>query len=87
MASTPKPVFPVQAPQTVDFAAQWLAVPDLGPFKNSYRAAWELFLRHVAEDAPNSASLTAAARHLQLIDACHESHRRRAWVDLPEIAG
>ncbi len=87
LANTPKPVFPVQAPQTQDFFRQWLAVPELDAFKNSYRCAWELFLRHVAEDGPNGASLTAAARHLQLIDACHDSHRRRAWVDLPAIAG
>lgn len=87
LANTPKPVFPVAAPQTMDFAAQWLAVPELDPFKNSYRVAWEAFLRHIAEEAPNTASLTAAARHLQLIDACHESHRERRWVALPEIAG
>jgi predicted dehydrogenase len=85
LANTPKPVFPVQAPQAMDFHAQWADVPDLVPFKNSYRQAWEAYLRHVAEDAPNGASLTQAARALQLIEACHESHNTRRWVALPPI--
>lgn len=85
LANTPKPFFPVQAPQTMDFRSQWAEVPEMVPFKNSYRQAWEAFLRHVAEDAPNTASLLQAARGLQLIEACHRSHAERRWVDLPEL--
>ena len=29
LANTPKPVFPVQAPQTMDFRSQWAEVPDM----------------------------------------------------------
>lgn len=87
LANTPKPVFPVQAPQTMDFRSQWAEVPDMVPFKNSYRQAWELYLRHIAEDAPNTASLAQAARGLQLIEACHESHDARRWVNLPALEG
>jgi len=86
LANTPKPVFPVQAPQTIDFRTTWAEVPELTPFKNSYRQAWEGFLRHVVEDAPNTASLLQAARGLQLIEACHESHRDRRWVPLEPMA-
>ncbi|MBK1659463.1 Gfo/Idh/MocA family protein [Paracraurococcus ruber] len=85
LANTPKPVFPVQAPQAMDFRSQWAEVPEMQPFKNSYRQAWEAFLRHVAEDAPNTASLLQAVRGLQLIEACHRSHEERRWVDLPEL--
>ena len=85
LANTPKPVFPVQAPQTIDFRDTWAEVPELVPFKNSYRQAWEAFLRHIAEDAPNTASLLQAARGLQLIEACHASHQQRRWVDLPKM--
>ena len=87
LENTPKPVFPVQAPQTMDFRSQWAEVPDMVPFKNSYRQAWELYLRHIAEDAPNTASLAQAARGLQLIEACHESHDARRWVNLPALEG
>jgi predicted dehydrogenase len=85
LANTPKPVFPVQAPQTIDFRDTWAEVPELVPFKNSYRQAWEAYLRHVAEGAPNTASLLQAARGLQLIEACHESHQQRRWVNLPKM--
>jgi predicted dehydrogenase len=85
LGTTPKPLFPVQAPQPMDFFAQWQRAPELVPFKNSYRLAWEGFLRHIAEDAPNTASLTQAARGLQLIEACYESHRTRRWVEMPAL--
>ena len=71
----------------MDFRSQWAEVPDMVPFKNSYRQAWELYLRHIAEDAPNTASLAQAARGLQLIEACHESHNARRWVNLPALEG
>jgi predicted dehydrogenase len=87
LANTPKPLFPVNAPQPMDFLGQWTEVPEMVPFKNSYRLAWEEFLRHVAGDGPNTASLTQAARGLQLIEACHESHRARRWVELPALEG
>ena len=60
------------------FPRHWAEVPELVPFKNSYRQAWEAYLRHVAEDAPNTAILLQAARGLQLIEACHASHRQAA---------
>ncbi len=85
IGTTPKPVFPVQAPQTADFFSQWQKAPELMPFKNSYRQAWELFLRHLAEGTPNTASLLQAARGLQLIEACYESHRGRRWVEMPAL--
>ena len=85
LGTTPKPVFPVQAPQAMDFFGQWQKAPELTPFKNSYRMAWEAFLRHVAEEAPNGASLLQAARGLQLIEACYESHRSRRWVEMPAL--
>ena len=87
LANTPKPVFPVQAPQAMDFRTQWAEMPEMVPFKNSYRQAWEAYLRHIAEDAPNAASLVQAARGLQLIEACHASHAQRRWVDLPAMEG
>jgi hypothetical protein len=34
------------------FSDQWQEMPDVEPLRNGYRAGWELFLKHVAEDAP-----------------------------------
>jgi predicted dehydrogenase len=54
-------------------------------FRNGYRAGWELFLKHVAEDAPFPSPLLEGAKSVQLAEACYQSHRERRWVDLPEL--
>jgi len=83
--ATPKPLFSTEQPQPMDFDTQWQEMPDLEPFENGYRAGWELFLRHVAEDAPFPASLIEGAKSVQLAEACYASHRERRWVALPEL--
>ena len=55
--ATPRPFFSPEVPQAMEFDAQWQEMPDLEPFENGYRAGWELFLRHVAEDGPFPAPL------------------------------
>jgi predicted dehydrogenase len=83
--ATPRPFFSPETPQAMNFDAQWQELPDLEPFENGYRAGWELFLRHVAEDAPFPAPLIEGAKSVQLAEACYRSHRERRWVDLPTL--
>ena len=83
--ATPKPFFSPEVPQPMDFDAQWQEMPEIEPFENGYRAGWELFLRHVAEDAPFPAPLIEGAKSVQLADACHRSQRERRWIDLPPL--
>ncbi|MBW4090398.1 MAG: Gfo/Idh/MocA family oxidoreductase [Proteobacteria bacterium] len=72
-------------PQPASFFDGWTAVP-VGPAAvNSYRAGWELFLRHVAEDAPFSYSLLQGAKGVQLAELAYQSSRERRWVDIPVI--
>lgn len=73
------------APQTSSFLDDWDAVPTDPKAVNSYRAGWELFLRHVAEDAPFPYSLLEGAKGVQLAEAAYRSARERRWVDLPEF--
>ena len=82
LAFTPRPIWDTDGRNGSNANAQWQVVPDLGTYKNSYRCGWELFLRHVAEDAPFPSPLLSGARGLQLIEACHASNRERRWVDL-----
>ncbi len=84
--ATPRPFFSPEVPQAMNFDAQWQELPDLEPFENGYRAGWELFLRHVAEDGPFPAPLIEGAKSVQLAEACYQSHRERRWVDLPPLA-
>lgn len=83
--ATPKPLFSPEQPQPMDFHAQWQEMPEIEPFENGYRAGWELFLRHVAEDAPFPAPLIEGAKSVQLAEACYRSHRERRWVELTPL--
>jgi predicted dehydrogenase len=85
LIATPKPFFSPEQPQSMNFDDQWQEMPDILPFENGYRAGWELFLRHVAENAPFPAPLIEGAKSVQLAEACYQSHRERRWVDLPPL--
>jgi predicted dehydrogenase len=85
LVATPKPFFSPEQPQAMVFDEQWQEMPDVEPFENGYRAGWELFLRHVTEDAPFPAPLLEGAKSVQLAEACYQSHRERRWVDLPKL--
>jgi predicted dehydrogenase len=83
LAATPKPFFDPERPQQMIFDEQWQEMPDIEPLRNGYRAGWELFLKHVAEDAPFPSPFLEGAKSVQLAEACYESARERRWVDLP----
>ncbi|MBV9016575.1 MAG: Gfo/Idh/MocA family oxidoreductase [Alphaproteobacteria bacterium] len=85
-AATPKPFFSPEQPQPMIFDEQWQEMPEVLPFENGYRAGWELFLRHVAEDAPFPAPLLEGAKSVQLAEACYGSHRERRWIDLEPLS-
>jgi predicted dehydrogenase len=85
LVATPKPFFDPERPQAMVFDEQWQELPDIEPFRSSYRAGWELFLKHVAEDAPFPSPFFEGAKGVQLAEACYQSHRERRWVDLPEL--
>ncbi len=85
LVATPRPFFSPEQPQSMNFDEQWQEMPEILPFENGYRAGWELFLRHVAEDAPFPAPLLEGAKSVQLAEACYRSHRERRWVELDRL--
>jgi predicted dehydrogenase len=85
LITTPKPFFDPQHPQPMVFDDQWQEMPDAEPVRNGYSAGWELFLKHVAEDAPFPSPFLEGAKSVQLAEACYQSNRERRWVDLPEL--
>ena len=85
LITTPKPFFDPERPQPMIFNDQWQEMPDVEPVRNGYRAGWELFLKHIAEDAPFPSALLEGAKSVQLAEACYQSNRERRWVDLPEL--
>ena len=85
LAATPKPAWNVDAPQAMDFDTQWQDVPDIEPFRNSYRAGWDQFLLHVAQDDPLRSTMLEGARDVQLTEACYQSYRERRWVGITPL--
>lgn len=85
LVATPKPHWNPDAPHGVDFRAQWQDVPANAAYPAPFRRCWELFLRHVAEDAPFVPTLLEGAKGVQLAEAAHQSQREGRWVEVPEL--
>ncbi len=84
-ANTPKPTWNPDVPQTIDFYDTWARVPDNEAYPNGFRAQWEDFIRHVAEDAPWRFDLMEGVKGVQLAQAGLQSWRERRWIDVPEL--
>ncbi|RUT30055.1 Gfo/Idh/MocA family oxidoreductase [Arsenicitalea aurantiaca] len=83
--NTPKPVWNPDQPQTMNFFEDWDEVPDNWPAENGFKAQWEMFLRHVAEDAPWPYGLEAGAKGVQLAELGLKSWHERRWLDVPAL--
>ena len=85
--NTPKPVWNPDVPQTIDFFSGWQEVPDNLAYDNGFKVQWELFIRHVMEDAPWPHTLREGAKGVQLAEAGLRSWKERRWIDVPELEG
>jgi len=83
--NTPKPVWNPDQPQTMNFFDDWEEVPDNWPADNGFKAQWEMFLRHIAEDAPWPYGLEAGAKGVQLAELGLKSWAERRWLDVPKL--
>ena len=84
--ATPKPVWNPDEPQPIDFFEDWIEAADDSNFDNGFKAEWEMFIRHVVEDAPFHWDLREGAKGVQLAEAGIQSWRERRWVDLEPLA-
>ncbi len=83
--NTPKPVWNPDIPQTIDFFQTWQEVPDNTVYPNGFRAQWEMFIRHLVEDAPFKWTLLEGAKGVQLAEAGLKSWKERRWIDLAPL--
>ncbi len=84
--NTPKPVWNPDQPQPINFFDTWDEVPDTQVFDNGFKAQWEQFLCHVAEDAPWKFTLREGAKGVQLAELAQQSWAERRWVDVPALS-
>lgn len=83
---TPKPVWNPDVPNTHDFRADWLEVPDNQVFDNAFKVQWELFLRHLVLDEPFRWDFIEGAKGVQLAEISLQSWQERRWIDIPDLA-
>jgi len=83
--NTPKPVWNPDIENPFRFREDWSAVPDNQTFDNAFKVQWEMFLRHVEEDAPFPHDFVEGARGVQLAEAGLRSWHERRWIDLPAL--
>jgi predicted dehydrogenase len=84
--NSPRPVWNPDLPNPFQFRDQWAVVPDNGEFDNAFKVQWEMFLRHVASDAPFPHDFVDGARGVQLAKLAYTSWHERRWIDVPEIS-
>lgn len=84
-AVTPKAVWNPDIPNPIRFADSWQSIPAPAPEENAFKVQWEMFLRHVLEDAPFPHTFLEAAKGVQLAEAGLRSWQERRWIDLPDL--
>jgi predicted dehydrogenase len=83
--ATPRPVWNPDQKQTIDFRSTWQKMPDNAVYDNGFKTQWEMFIRHVVEDAPYHYGLIEGAKGVQLVECALQSWKERRWVDVPKL--
>ena len=78
-ATTPRPVWNPDVDNPIDFYADWETI-DPSECDNAFKVEWELFLKHVAEDAKFPWTLREGAKGVQLAELSLQSHAEGRWV-------
>ncbi len=84
-AKTPRTVWNPDAPDANAYRDAWERVETRATYDNAFKVQWEMFLRHVLEDAPFPHGFWQAARALQLVEAGMRSCAERSWIEVPEM--
>jgi predicted dehydrogenase len=83
--ATPRPVWNPDEKQMMDFYSHWQRVPDNEVYDNGFKVQWEMFIRHVVEDAPYPYGLVEGAKGVQLVECALKSWEDRRWIDVPAL--
>jgi predicted dehydrogenase len=86
--SMPKPVWDPDVPADHSdhgFRAQWQRVPDNADFDNAFKTQWEMFVRHVTDDAPFPHDFAAGARGVYVAEAGLRSSEEGRRIELEPL--
>ena len=85
LADTPRPVWDPDMPQALNFFDGWSEVQDGVVYDNAFKVQWEMFLRHVACDAPWPYGLLEGAKGVQLAELGLQSHAEGRFLEVPPL--
>jgi predicted dehydrogenase len=80
---SPRPVWNPDIPNVSRFLDQWQPAPLDGEPGNAFRLQWEMFVRHVAEDAPFPHDLHAGARGVRVAELGLQSSAEGRRMEVP----
>ncbi len=80
--NTPRPVWNPDIAQPINFFETWQECREL---RQRLQVEWEMFIRHLYENAPFKYTLLEGAKGLQLVEAAHKSWKERRWIDVPQL--
>jgi predicted dehydrogenase len=83
--TTPRAVWNPDIPNPINFLDAWQTVPTTTSYDNAFKVQWEMFLRHVLEDAPFPHTFLDAAKGVQLAELGMQSWSERRWVSIPKL--
>jgi predicted dehydrogenase len=83
--NTPRPVWNPDVKQAINFFDGWQEVPDNQVYENGFKAEWEMFIRHMYENAPFKWNLVEGAKGVQLAELALKSWKERRWIDVPAL--
>jgi predicted dehydrogenase len=83
--NTPRPVWNPDVPQPINFFETWSEVPGLDSYDNGFKVEWEMYIRHLYDDAPFKWTLLEGAKGVQLAEAGLQSWKERRWIDIPAL--
>jgi predicted dehydrogenase len=84
-ATTPRPVWDPDAPQSLRFRDGWQPVPDNGEFANAFKVQWAEFLSDVLAGRSHAHDLLAGARGVQLAELALRSSAEGRRLEVPEL--
>src|SRR5207302_652622 len=82
--NTPKPIWNPDIRQPMNFYDGWEEVPDTTTYDNGFKVQWELYIRHVVEDAAAHVVPDPRRAHDPWVDAAIDwdatiAYRRHLW--------
>jgi predicted dehydrogenase len=84
--NTPRPIWNPDSGLKEDYFKDWHKMPDIAGPVNAFKIEWEMFIRHLFEDAPFAHGLLEGAKGLQTVELAFKSWEEKRWIEIPDLA-